>query len=179
MGKIYITGTGRCGTTFLMKIFIFLEYDTGFTKEDYNNYIYKNCGAGLERIYYDAYYIIKNPLILTNICHIGCNKGLIKAIIIPIRNFYDAALSRVRLKNDVGGLWEAHDLQSQISSYNKFISEYIYYMTKYDINTIFLDFDRMTTDYQYLYEKLKFILDEKDITLEHFGRIFKEVSINN
>ena len=40
MEKILITGTGRCGTTFLIKLFSFLEFDTGFTKNDYNKYIF-------------------------------------------------------------------------------------------------------------------------------------------
>ena len=29
MEKILITGTGRCGTTFLIKLFSFLGYNTG------------------------------------------------------------------------------------------------------------------------------------------------------
>jgi hypothetical protein len=33
--KILITGTGRCGTTFLIKLFTFLGFDTGFDKTNY------------------------------------------------------------------------------------------------------------------------------------------------
>lgn len=35
--KIYITGIGRCGTTFLIKLFSFLNFDTGYNKENYKN----------------------------------------------------------------------------------------------------------------------------------------------
>ena len=37
-----ITGTGRCGTTFLIKLFSFLEFNTGFNRENYNNFIFNN-----------------------------------------------------------------------------------------------------------------------------------------
>lgn len=40
--KIYITGTGRCGTTFLIKLFSFLNFDTGYNKNNYGNYIFFN-----------------------------------------------------------------------------------------------------------------------------------------
>ena len=42
MEKILITGTGRSGTTFLIKLFTFLEYDTGYTKLNYSNHISNN-----------------------------------------------------------------------------------------------------------------------------------------
>lgn len=34
-------------------------------------------------------------------------------------------------------------------------------MAKYDIDTIFIDFDRMINDKPYLFNKLKSVLDEK------------------
>lgn len=39
MEKILITGTGRCGTTFLIKLFTFLEFDTGYSKYNYTSFI--------------------------------------------------------------------------------------------------------------------------------------------
>ena len=35
MEKILITGTGRCGTTFLIKLFSFLDFDTGYNRDNY------------------------------------------------------------------------------------------------------------------------------------------------
>ena len=40
--KILITGTGRCGTTFLIKLFTFLGFDTGYDKSNYASYIFFN-----------------------------------------------------------------------------------------------------------------------------------------
>ena len=34
--KILITGTGRSGTTFLIKLFTFLGFDTGFDKKNFS-----------------------------------------------------------------------------------------------------------------------------------------------
>ena len=60
MGKIYITGTGRCGTTFLIKLFTFLNFDTGFNKDNYYQYISSHCNSGMERSYDSEFKIIKN-----------------------------------------------------------------------------------------------------------------------
>ena len=48
------------------------------------------------------------------------------------------------------------------------MANYIYTMIKYDIPTLFLDFDKMTTDKNYLFEQLRFILDEHNINTEEF-----------
>ena len=46
--KILISGTGRCGTTFLIKLFTFLEMDTGYSRENYEKHISTNCNSGME-----------------------------------------------------------------------------------------------------------------------------------
>ena len=50
MEKILITGTGRSGTTFLIKIFSFLDFDTGFNINNYKKYIFSNCNSGMENL---------------------------------------------------------------------------------------------------------------------------------
>ena len=180
MEKIYITGTGRCGTTFLIKLFSFLNFDTGYTKKNYHKNINDNCNSGMEKKYDDKFRIIKNPTIINNISIILNDPSIkIKVIIIPIRNYKLSALSRVKYKNNHGGLWNAIDEKTQIQFYNKIISNYIYYMVKYEINTIFLDFDKMIIDKKYLFDKLKFILHEKDINFELFCSAFDEASLTS
>ena len=178
MEKIYITGTGRCGTTFLIKLFTFLNFDTGYNKDSYFQHILSNCNSGMEKDYYSEYRIIKNPSIIDNISTIIQNPNIkIKSIIIPIRDYRSAAKSRVKHNNLAGGLWNAIDEETQITFYHKIISNYIYYMTKYDINTIFIDFDKMINDKLYLFNILKDILDEKDIQFDYFSSVYDEVSI--
>ena len=167
--RILITGTGRCGTTFLLKLFSFLQYDTGYSKENYKNNIHDNCNSGMERHYKENFYILKNPNFIVNINHIIHDKDItIKNVIIPIREYNDAALSRLRHGKNPGGLWRANGLEVQILFYRRIISDYIYFMTRYNINTTFIDFDEMISNKKYLFDKLKPILDEKNIKFEFF-----------
>jgi len=134
----------------------------------------------MEKKYNEPYYIIKNPLIISNIKHIVEDPLIkIKTVIIPIRDFKLSAESRVKHKNNKGGLWNANDKVSQIQFYNNIFSKYIFYMTKYDIPTIFIDFDKMTTDKKYLYNKIKIILDEKNIDFNVFSHVYDEVSLTS
>jgi hypothetical protein len=178
MEKILITGTGRSGTTFLIKLFTFLGYDTGFTKENYKKFIYKNCNSGLEKSYKENHYILKNPLFLENINEIINDKNIIiKLVIIPIRDYSLSAKSRVNHKKKHGGLWNAETEEEQIQFYYKIISNYVFYMTKFNIPTIFIDFDNMVTNKEYLFNKLKNILDEKNINYELFSKVYQEISM--
>jgi hypothetical protein len=177
MEKILITGTGRCGTTFLIKLFTFLNFNTGFTKDNYNENIFKNCNSGMERTYDENYYILKNPKFILNIEHILKDTSVkIKKVIIPIRNFKQSAMSRVKHGNNPGGLWNSANETTQIKFYKHIMSNYLYFMVKYDIETIFIDFDKMINDKQYLFNKLKSILDEKNIEFSIFSQIYDEVT---
>ena len=95
MEKILITGTGRCGTTFLIKLFSFLEFDTGFNRDNYELSISSNCNSGMEREYHKNYYILKNPTFIQNIENIVKDTTIkIKKVIIPIRDLKLSAKSR-------------------------------------------------------------------------------------
>jgi hypothetical protein len=179
MSKILISGTGRCGTTFLIKLFTFLNFNTGFTKETYMNFISTNCNSGMEKSYNDNCYILKNPTFVDKVEKIIERGITIKYMIIPIRNFYDSAASREKHKNLAGGLWNARDKNEQVEFYNKIMANYLCYMVKYDINTIFIDFDKMITNKKYLFEKLKVILDEKKIDYYTFIKVYDEVSLTS
>ena len=177
MEKILITGTGRCGTTFLIKLFSFLNFDTGFNKNNYNNYVFANCNSGMEKEYKENHYILKNPSFITKIDRIIEDGINIKKVIIPIRNLSMSAKSRVNHGNNVGGLWCATDEKTQINFYKEILTNYIFWITKYNIDTIFLDFDLMISDKKYLFDKLKNILDEKNIDFILFSKIYDEVSL--
>jgi hypothetical protein len=181
MDKILITGTGRSGTTFLIKLFSFLDYDTGYNKDTYMNSISKNCNSGMERKYTEKYYILKNPSFIVNIANIMNDKTVnIKQVIITIRDYNESANSRARIgRGKDGGLWNAKDKETQQTFYAQIISNYVYFMTKYEINTIFIDFDKMVNDKEYLFNKLKIILDEKNINFTYFSDIYDEVSLTS
>jgi hypothetical protein len=180
MEKVLITGTGRCGTTFLIKLFSFLDFNTGYSRKNYKLSISPNCNSGMERNYKEDYYILKNPRFMHNIEHIVKDTSIkIKNIIIPIRDLEIAANSRVKHGVANGGLWNAKDKLDQINFYKNILTNYIVISTKYNINTIFIDFDKMINDKTYLFNKLKNILDEKNIDLETFSRVYDEVSLSS
>lgn len=152
--KILITGTGRCGTTFLIKLFSFLGMDTGYTAENYKQCIEPCCNSGMENEHTSPRRVIKNPTFLTRIPEIVSSVP-ISHVVIPIRRYRPAAQSRVSHGGNPGGLWGAHDEPSQIAYYHKILAEYLVHMVTYDIPTIFLDFERMIVDKAYLYERFK------------------------
>jgi hypothetical protein len=176
--KILISGTGRCGTTFLIKLFTLLDFDTGYDKSKFENYIDKKCNSGMERNFTSEHYIIKNPYFIKGINQI-VDQIKIKYMIIPIRNFKECANSRMKNGDTTvaGGLiWGATNVEEQIKLFNETISNYIFYMTKHDINTIFIDFDKMINDYEYLFNKLNIILREKNITVDVFKICYDQSS---
>lgn len=180
MEKILITGTGRCGTTFLIKLFTFLEFDTGFNKNNYESYIYSNCNSGMEKQYNANHYILKNPTFIGNIRKILKDKSIkIKYVMIPIRDLKASAKSRNEHGNNNGGLWNATDETSQIAYYEHILSNYLYVSNKYDIATIFIDFDRMIKNKKYLFDTLQIILQEKEVDFNLFSKAYDEVSASS
>ncbi len=173
--KILITGTGRCGTTFLVRLFSYLNFDTGFDETNYDDYIDEVANAGLEKHHDENHYIIKNPVYLEIMEEI-LKSVKIKNVILPIRKLEDSAKSRTFYGKNKGGLWQADNEQQQIDFYNKILSGYIYTMTKYDISTTFIDFDRMVTDKVYLYNKIKAILSEKQVEFDQFSEMYDRAS---
>ena len=92
---ILITGTGRTGTTFLVKLLTLLDIDTGFTKEYLP--IHKDARAGLE--YHglggNFPYIIKNPNLMWKLPELVKNNPVvIDHILLPVREIHAAAESR-------------------------------------------------------------------------------------
>lgn len=163
--KVYITGTGRSGTTFLIILLTHLNMNTGFKPGTFVTAIDKKCNSGMEKNFNSPPYIIKSPHFMQTF-HKIIETVDIDQVIIPIRNYEDSAESRERFGNGAGGLWGAKNKGEQVTFYHKIMAEYLLWMTRYDIPTIFIDFDRMVTSSEYLYEKLKPIL--KDITYDVF-----------
>lgn len=177
--KIIISGTGRAGTTFIMKIFSYLGLDTGFSPKDFEQFVDKQCNAGLELFVHllnglHVPYIIKSPLFLEHVEE-TLSKIVIDYVIIPIRDFNKSAESRFKNNNNptrAGVLWNATDVESQKNFYYKIIAEYVLLMEKHDIPTIFIDFDKMIVNPEYMYKKLKPVLDIHNKPFIDFHRAY-------
>jgi hypothetical protein len=111
--KILITGPGRAGTTFLVRLFTRLGYDTGFIpyEEPYDIKVRAGCEwrvnlpadkpENARRVLKEAPQILKSPewaLMLKWL--LTYNTINIKHIFLPLRDFEDAARSRLNAKID-------------------------------------------------------------------------------
>jgi hypothetical protein len=184
--KIIVSGTGRAGTTFIMKIFSFLGLDTGFNPKRFEKHVDPVANAGMELYIgfikgYRVPYILKSPAFIEHI-HKVLEKTKIDYMIIPLRDFEDSAQSRFRLKDNVtncGALWNATDVESQKMFYHKILSDYLLAMVQYDIPTIFIDFKRMIVDEKYLFEKLKPIMDQHNKPFDDFRKAYWMSSVSS
>lgn len=184
MEQIFVSGTGRCGTTFLMIIFTLLNMDTGF-KDSLEENIFNNCNSGLERSHKENFKYLKNPVFLEKIEEI-VRECKIKYFIIPFRSLSESAKSREHIEyntqtieyepgNIPGGFVNASNVNDQILNYNEWFMGYLEQMIIHDIPTIFIDFNRMVNDVHYLYLKLTPVFDGK-ITFTEFSNAYDKAS---
>ena len=94
---VVITGTGRCGTTFLVELLTNLGLDTGFDSNEIR--LKKNAiaHAGLEYDIRDecSPYIVKSPWFCDHAEEvISRNDIVIEHVFVPVRDIFEAAESR-------------------------------------------------------------------------------------
>lgn len=176
-GHIIITGTGRCGTTFMIRLFTLLNLDTGYTPDNMNKYIYTNCNSGMEQSNF-KHKFIKNPKLSLSIKNIK-QRYNISLVIVPIRNLDDCTKSRLRNGNNNGGYFKFPRL---LKTHHEIINENykrLAILTQdliiHDIPHIFINFNKMTNPLvgpKYLYNSLKKIIEYYDIKYDDFNRAY-------
>jgi hypothetical protein len=174
--KVYVAGTGRSGTTFLMIIFTLLGLDTGFDINTWERGCYAECNgvmSGMERSTpMDDVYIIKQPGFISKVEEL-VHKVNIDFMIIPIRDYNESARSRETIgSGNAGGLWNASNFEEQKIFYYTIISEYLLSMVNHSIPTIFISFERMVNDKKYLFNTLKPFLKKENIKYSDFERAY-------
>jgi len=194
--KVLIMGTGRAGTTFLVRMFTRLGFDTGWTKDNYESDVTSGSNAGLEYMP-NLQYVIDNydnkkievykaPQYTSQLddkrAQFIANKFF---VIIPIRKFEETARSREKnnINRNTGSFHGMTNRDSMVKSYfdqlendHRIIANYIYFMTKFDIETIFLNFETMIRNPQYLFDKMNKILSFKNVNFDLFYENYKIVS---
>jgi hypothetical protein len=179
---IIISGTGRAGTTFLVRLLTELGLDTGFPKDQK---IDPNSRAGMELDIRDGHapYIIKSPWLcdyLDDVLEGG--EIIVDGAIIPMRDLYSAAESRRYVAGtanpnpgDVpGGLWHTTDPEDQERILTGQLYKLIYALAKHDVPVNLLLFPKLVYDPEYLYKKIKFLLG--DLEYDAFQKIFQMIS---
>jgi hypothetical protein len=123
-------------------------------------------------------YIIKSPLISDSL-ESACVRGdvLIEHVLIPLRHLGDVASSRERvslLGGDGGGLFLASNREQQEVSTAVSFFNLMRTVVKYSLPCTLLDFPRIVTDPEYLYQGLGYLLE--GIGFEDFLAVFNRVS---
>ncbi|PBB19528.1 hypothetical protein [Mesorhizobium sp. WSM4313] len=177
--RIFISGTGRAGTTYLVQLLTKLGLDTGtWTDDEYC----PNARAGLERHIFDldAPRIVKSPFLCEQVDAVLAAGVAIDHVIIPIRRLEDAAASRILVEqanpgeNVKGGLWETETAEGQVDVLRRKLTSLIEALVRHDIPMTLISFPRSATDASYLYRKLSPLIP--NVEEAFFHRVFVEVA---
>jgi len=195
---IVITGTGRAGTTFLVELFTALSIDTGFTTEDIPKMKNQVARAGLEHDIHDENcpYLVKSPHFCDHAADIlHRDDVIIEHVFIPMRELHAAAESRrfvtrkheeqmsffkklrykLKKKSLAGGL--AYTQSKEAGTQENILLNQVYKLllalSDVDVPVTLLHFPLMTKDGEYLYRKLRSVLN--DIDLESFMTAYRQV----
>ncbi len=192
---VIISGTGRCGTSFLVELLTHLGLDTGFCPNTVENRKSKVARAGLEKDVRkpDAPYIVKSPWFCEYVDEVLARDDiLIEHVFIPMRELRAAAESRrfvtaqsvrsmsflKRLHYQIfpkilpGGVTvEASHQEAKLllSLYRLMAS-----LSKTMIPVTLMRYPRIVHDEQYLFDKLEPILD--GISFTAFRDAFRRVA---
>lgn len=174
--KLLICGTGRAGTTLLMRILTRAGEDTGFGQEDLNR-VAKNIGrAGLEKEVSEATkralpQVLKSPHLVDVLSQLLYEKWFeIGLALIPVRDLEAASQSRIRVheeavkghldpNNAPGGLWKT----TRPSEQKKVLAEQFYKtvepLVAFDVPFTLISFPRFATDIDYFDAKVARVLE--------------------
>lgn len=187
-GHVVITGTGRAGTTYLVHLLTALGFDTGYKLETIQSSIDDNAKAGLEIDVRssDAPFICKSPW-FSEYAAEALSTVKIQHIIIPVRDFHDAAESRKRVtishqeatgsentQGIDGGLVFTDKLGDQLQHLYEQFARLIVTVADYDVPVTFVHFPRFASDPEYLYKKLSFLLEK--VKYQDFLKAYSEVT---
>lgn len=160
--KYAITGTGRCGTTFLMIIFTKLGLDTGFSDIDIDNIKLIPCNSGLENMT-SNYTIIKSPTFLLR----ADTRHVIKEgyhVFILQRNYVDVTRSQKQYQRKDGGCILIRNEQNHPNLLSQLQDKFTNWCDENNIFYTVIDFHVMIEQPRYLYDILNStnILDNID-----------------
>lgn len=169
-GKILIAGTGRAGTSSLVRLLTRLGFDTGFTPErdGYNPAIRAGCELSWSGNPRDcapsaewletAPRIIKSPYLSCHLEKMVEQGTKIDHVLIPVRDIEKATWSRLA----AGLVWHSGDFEKEQANLRAVMVKCIGDCWKLGIPFTVLDFPKHVTDFGYLFGKLRKVWPELD-----------------
>lgn len=181
---VVISGTGRAGTSFLVYLLTQLGLHTGFQSDGIELPVVERAGLEFDIRDCKAPYIIKNPWLCEYIDEVLSDPRIqIDHAIVPVRVFAAAAASRAYVQEIAtgsrdgesvnGGLWGTDKAAEQETILRYRFTRLIEALARHNVPITFLWYPRLTQDAAYLYEKLAFLLGDRDFA--SFVEIFERV----
>lgn len=189
-GRVFISGTGRAGTTLLVQLLTALGLNTGFQTAaagdadhgDGEGSYFDIARAGFERDPFrpENPFVVKTPFLCDQLDDVLASGIEISHLIIPVRRLEEAAESRRYVQRQTtgrpdgaavaGGLWGTNDARSQESVLAEKFIRLVEAGARNDIPMTFLAFPRFTRDAGYTFNQLRFLLPM--MRFETFRAIF-------
>ena len=194
-GKIFITGPGRSGTTFLVQLLTRLNFDTGFEpyQEAYVEKWRAGCEAGpesdvvelsaeeLKEQFDNGPRIIKGPVWAYLLKFLVINDLLqIDHVVMPLRDLTESAYSRLDVGLDflLGEDFikmPGHDIgELQENILAMLTGKVLEVCYVYQVPLTLMRFPRFVMDEEYCYRKV--VEFERDIDRRQFGRVWRELA---
>jgi len=161
---ILISGTGRAGTTFLVRLLTELGEDTGFLNPEQSIDPISHAGLEVDLLTIPLPRVIKSPFACEKLA-VALERKLYKVdhCFVPMRNLFSAAESRRRINrihgNSVsnqwsGGIWDADKPEEQENVLARKLYQLMLTLARYNIQHTLLDFPRFVNDVEYLWKNL-------------------------
>tara|TARA_R110000803_G_scaffold140852_1_gene207378 strand:- start:204 stop:791 length:588 start_codon:yes stop_codon:yes gene_type:complete len=182
--KILITGTGRSGTTIIVKLLSLLGLDTGYqslSDEQIEKHINQSSRGGLEQYLNNLGtkypLIVKAPQFWSQIPNLK-HRYNVKAVFVPIRDLKESAKSREKHGTAPGGLWGANNATEQEIYNTNLIYQIAIDCAEADIPLIYISFSKFMSDPAYAYkivQEFVHIGNQEEIYPDGFMEVYNKV----
>lgn len=180
---ILISGTGRAGTTFLLRLLGALGEDTGFSNPEKDMDPISLAGLEVDLLTVPMPRVVKSPFACEKLA-VALEKRLyrVEHCLVPMRDLYSAAESRRRISrlhgksgaNQVpGGIWDAETPEQQENELAHKFYHLMLTLARYNIPLTLLDFPRLVNDSEYLWTCLSPVFPK--IGKSDFSSAFKDL----
>jgi len=161
---ILISGTGRAGTTFLVRLLSELGEDTGFENPEQGIDAISHAGLEVDLLSAPMPRVVKSPFACENLV-VALERKLyrVEHCFVPMRDLYSAAESRRRISrirgnlnaNEVpGGIWDTDRPEEQENELTHKFYHLMLTFAQYNIPHTLLEFPRLVNDCEYLWKCL-------------------------
>ena len=203
--KVLVTGTGRSGTTFLMKLFTAVGLETGFDRATVAAHVDRASGGGLESGFdslMNASRLASTPKVLKITAaeieslgfadRRGALASRLEYVIVPYRELSEVVASRARNGGGWGGLYTrfyaagretlarelergGDELTLQYQLESALVLELALFLLDWAVPHVFVSYRRMLADPEYLYDALAPLVRAHGVGFEAFAAAYAEV----